>query len=194
MSVRNILQIGDPLLKNKKSSIVDFNEPKLKKVIKDLVETMKDTNLLIGIAAPQIGENYQIIATEIKETKARTGIQSDKLRIYINPRITFYSKDKIVAYEGCGSVNEANLFGPVKRPKEIIIEAFNPEGQKFRLRCDGLLSRVIQHEYDHLSGIEFIEKIIDYKKMMNRDFYIKNVKDSKQQIQASMTSVKELLA
>lgn len=194
MSVRNILQIGDPRLKNKNQSIADFNEPNLKKIIKDLIETMKDTNLLIGIAAPQIGENYQIIATEIKETKTRTGIRSDELRVYINPKITFYSKDKIVAYEGCGSVNEANLFGPVKRPREIIIEAFNSEGKKFKLHCDGLLSRVIQHEYDHLSGIEFIEKVIDYKKMMNRDFYIGEVKDSKQQIQASITSIKELLA
>jgi peptide deformylase len=193
MAIRNILQIGDPLLKNKNNFIRDFNASKIKKVIEDLVETMKDTNLLIGIAAPQIGENYQMIATEIKETKTRAEIQSDELRIYINPKITFYSKTQIVAYEGCGSVNEANLFGPVKRPKEIIIEAFNPKGQKFRLHCDGLLSRVIQHEYDHLFGIEFIEKVIDYKKMMNRDFYIEKIKDSKKQIQASITLVKELL-
>lgn len=191
MAVRDILQIGDPRLKAKNYFIGDFNSSKLKKVVKDLVETMHAGDLFIGLAAPQIGENYQIIATELRETKARTAIQSDKLRIYINPKIIFYSKAKDIVYEGCGSVVQANLFGPVKRSKEIIIEAFNPDGRKFRLRCDGLLGRVIQHEYDHLSGVEFTEKIFDYKKLMNRDFYIKRIKNSKQQIQSSIVTIKE---
>ena len=191
MAVRNILQIGDPRLKAKNYSISDFNSSKLKKVIKDLVETMHAGDLFIGLAAPQIGENYQIIVTELRETKARTADQLYKLRIYINHKIVFYSKIKKVAYEGCGSVVDANLFGPVERPKEIMIEAFSPDGHKFRLRCDGLLARVIQHEYDHLSGIEFTEKIVDYKKLMNRDFYIKKIKNSKQQIQSSIVTIKE---
>jgi len=191
MAVRKILQIGDPRLKAKNRRIEDFNNPKIKKVVKDLVETMRASGLLIGIAAPQIGENYQIIATKIRKTKTRTGIQTDKLRIYINPKIVSYSKKQDVAYEGCGSVVQANLFGPVERPKEIIIEAFSPDGHKFGLKCDGLLARVIQHEYDHLSGIEFTEKINDYRKLMNRDFYIKKIKDSKRQIQSSMITIKE---
>jgi len=191
MAVRNILQIGDTRLKAKNHFIDDFDNPKLKKVVKDLVETIRAGGIFIGLAAPQIGENYQIIATELKETKTRTGDQLDKLRVYINPKIIFYSKTKNVAYEGCGSVAHADLYGQVKRPKEIIIEAFNPDRHKFRLRCDGLLARVIQHEYDHLSGIEFTEKVIDYKKLMNRDFYIKKIKNSKQQIQSSTITIKE---
>jgi len=191
MAVRNILQIGDPRLKAKNHFISDFDNPKLKKVIKDLVETIHTGDMFVGIAAPQIGENYQIIVTELKETKTRTGDQLDKLRVYINPKIIFYSKTKNVAYEGCGSVAQADLYGPVKRPKEIIIEAFSLDGHKFRLRCDGLLSRVIQHEYDHLSGIEFTEKIVNYKKLMDRNFYIKKIKKSKQQIQSSIITIKE---
>jgi len=191
MAVRNILQIGDPRLKAKNHFINDFNNSKLKKVIKDLVDTIQSGDIFIGIAAPQIGENYQIIATELKETKTRTGDQLDKLRVYINPKIIFYSKTKNVAYEGCGSVAHADLYGLVKRPKEIIIEAFSPDRHKFRLRCDGLLARVIQHEYDHLSGIEFTERIINYKKLMNREFYIKKIKNSKQQIQSSIITIKE---
>jgi len=72
-------------------------------------------------------------------------------------------------YEGCGSVAHGELFAPVKRPKTITVEAYDKKGQKFRLVCDGLLGRVIQHEYDHLSGIEFTEKILDYRKIMSRD-------------------------
>lgn len=191
MAVRNILQIGDSRLKAKNHFVSDFNNSKLKKVVKDLVETIHAGGIFIGIAAPQIGENYQIIVTELKETKTRAGDQLDKLRVYINPKIVFYSKNKDVAYEGCGSVAHADLYGQVKRPREIIIEAFNPDRHKFRLRCDGLLARVIQHEYDHLSGIEFTERIINYKKLMNRDFYIKKIKNSKQQIKSSIVTVKE---
>ncbi len=178
-------------MKAKNHFISDFNNSKLKKVIKDLVETIHASDMFVGLAAPQIGENYQIIATELKETETRTADQPDKLRVYINPKIIFYSKTKNIAYEGCGSVAHADLYGQVKRPKEIIIEAFNPDRHKFRLRCDGLLARVIQHEYDHLSGIEFIEKVIDYKKLMNREFYIKKIKSSKQQIQSSTITIKE---
>ena len=192
MAVRKILQIGDPRLKAKNNLIDDFKSSKLKKVIKDLVETMQASGLLVGIAAPQIGENLKIIITEIRETKTRVGLQTDELRIYINPKIIFYSKAKNVAYEGCGSVVQANLFGPVERSKEIVVEAFNPDGHKFRLRCDGLLGRVIQHEYNHLSGIEFTEKIINYKKLMDRDFYIQKIKNSKLQIKTSVITIKEL--
>jgi len=191
MAVRNILQIGDPRLKAKNHLITDFENLKLKKVIRDLVETIQASDMFVGLAAPQIGENFRIIVTEVRETKTRTGNQPDKLRVYINPKIIFYSKTKNIAYEGCGSVAHADLYGSVKRPKEIIIEAFNLDRHKFRLRCDGLLARVIQHEYDHLSGIEFIEKVIDYKKLMDRDLYIKKIKNSKQQIQSSTITIKE---
>ena len=58
-------------------------------------------------------------------------------------------------------------------------------GKKFSLYCDGILARVIQHEYDHLQGIEFIEKISDLKKVISWNFYTKNVRNSKAQIEAS---------
>ncbi len=175
MAVRNILQIGDPRLKAKNHFISDFNNSKLKKVVKDLVETIHAGGIFIGIAAPQIGENYQIIVTELKETKTKTGDQLDKLRVYINPKIIFYSKTKNIAYEGCGSVAHADLYGPVKRPKEIIVEAFSPDGHKFKLHCDGLLAKVIQHEYDHLEGIIFTDKA-DPKSYMSRNEYLDKFK------------------
>ena len=163
MAVRTILQIGDPHLKAKNKSIKNLNSPKTKQVINDLIDTMH-ANELVGIAAPQIGENYGIFVTEPRKTETRTGDQIDELRIYINPVITFQSKTKTVIYEGCGCVAKGALFGPVLRPKEIEIQSYNMDKHKFSLRCDGLLARVIQHEYDHLNGIEFTERIDDYRK------------------------------
>ncbi len=190
MAVRDVLQIGNPKLKAKNKAFKSFNSPKLKQVIKDLVDTMKK-NELVGIAGPQIGVNYKILVTQPRKTKYRPASQADVLRVYINPKIIKYSKKKNTIYEGCGSVVEGNLFGPVVRPQEIVIEAYDKHGKKFQLDCDGLLARVIQHEYDHLFGIEFTEIISDYSKLVNLEFYLKTIKKSAQQFQASMITKKE---
>ena len=190
MAIRKTIQIGDPRLKARNVEVKDFSDLKVKKVIQDLKDTMLK-NDLIGMAAPQIGYNYKIFITQPRKTKSRKLLKGDKLRIYVNPKIVKFSKNENVIYEGCGSVLNGNLFGPVNRPKEITIEAFNEEGEKFQIYCNGILSRVIQHEYDHMSGIEFTEKISDYKKLMNKEFYIKNIRNSKEQVQASNITMLE---
>ncbi len=175
MAVRDTIQIGHPALKAKNKKVSNFADPKIKQVIKDLRDTMRK-NELIGIAGPQIAENYQIFVTEPRETKTRPKDQTDIFRVYINPTITVFSDDQVIIFEGCGSVLHGQLFGPVKRPKIVTIEAFNEKGKLFRLTSDGILARVIQHEYDHLHGIEFLEKISDYKQMMTVDYYIQTIK------------------
>jgi len=190
MAVKKTIQIGDPRLKSENVVIKDFNSPKVKKVIRDLRDTMIK-NDLVGMAAPQIGYNYKIFVTQPRKTKARKLAQVDKFRVYINPKIIKFSKLQNIIYEGCGSVMDGNLFGPVKRPQEITIEADNEDGEKFQLRCDGILARVIQHENDHMVGIEFTEKILDYKKLMAREFYIKNIRNSKDQLKASKITIVE---
>lgn len=189
MAIREVIQIGDPRLKALNKTIEKFNDPLVEQVIQDLIETMRAKEL-IGMAAPQIGENWKMFVTEPRETKFRTADQIDELRIYINPVIVEFSAEETVIYEGCGSLLNGQLFGPVKRPREITVEAFDQNSKKFRLTCDGILARVIQHEYDHLSGIEFIEKIYDYKKLMTADFYVKNIKSSKEQTEASIITQK----
>jgi len=190
MAVRKTIQIGDPKLKAENQTVSNVSDLKVKKVIKDLKDTMKK-NDLIGMAAPQIGENYKFFITQPRKTKARKLSFTDKVRVYINPKVTKYSSKKNIIYEGCGSVMNGNLFGPVERPSELTIEATGENGEKFRLRCNGILARVIQHEYDHLSGIEFTEKIFDCKKLMAREFYIKNIRNSKEQLAASKVTILE---
>lgn len=85
----------------------------------------------------------------------------------------------------------SGYFCPVKRPKEITIEAYDQNGRKFRLRCNGILARVIQHEYDHLWGIEFVEKIFDYGRLVSLPFYVANIKNSQEQVEASLVTIKE---
>ena len=185
MSVKAVIQAGHPSLKKINKQIININLPKIKKLRKDLVDTMNKTGL-IGIAAPQIAQNYMMFVTHPRKTKARSLGRIDKIRTYINPKIRKKKKKENIIYEGCGSVVKGDLFGPVSRSEEIEIEALDENGKKFRLRCDGILARVIQHEYDHLMGIEFLEKISDYKKIIVGDYYRKKIRNSKLQKQNSL--------
>ena len=185
MAVRTVIQAGHPSLKKKNKQIVNFKSPKLKRLQKDLIDTMHKTNL-IGIAACQIAENYMVFVTHPRKTKSRNIGRTDKLRIYINPKITFKSKKESIIYEGCGSIVKGDLFGPVSRPKEIEVEALDENGQKFRLKCDGILARVIQHEYDHLMGVEFVEKITNYRKVIVGKYYKEKIRSSKLQKENSL--------
>lgn len=192
MSIKKIVQIGHPGLKAPNKKIVSFDDPKLKQLVRDLKDTMVHEGL-IGIAAPQIAENYQVFITHPAKTKYRKLDQADELRVYINPVMTFISNEESIIYEGCGCVDSINEFGPVTRPKEIKITAQDQQGREFNLHCDGILARVIQHEYDHLRGIEFTEKVPSPNQIVTRDYYIKNIRKSKNQIAASKITIIESL-
>lgn len=185
MAIKNIIEIGHRVLKLENKPITDFNSPILKKLIKDLKDTMKYVDL-IGIAAPQIGVNSQVFLTHPRKTHARRLAKSDILRVYINPKIIFRSDETNLIYEGCGCVPKSSIFGPVIRSREVEVEAYGENGEKFSLRCDGLLARVIQHEYDHLHGIEFLERVTDNRKMISWNFYRKDIRNSKEQREASI--------
>lgn len=190
MAVREAIQIGHPALKTANQEIVDFSAPELTQLIVDLRDTMRATGL-IGIAAPQIGENFRVFVTEPRETDARPADQADEFRVYINPKIVFRSKEEVVIWEGCGSVLNAKLFGPVKRPKMIEVEARDEKGDKFRFKADGILGRVIQHEQDHLDSSEFTEHVLDYSQLKAVEFYIKDEKNKPEHLEAQKITIKE---
>lgn len=171
MIIKEITQIGNPILNQKSKFVANIDAEETQRVVKNLIDSMRYHDL-IGMAASQIGEKLRIFVTEVRKTKYRN-FKKDRLRVYINPEIVWSSKKQVVIYEGCGSVAYAKLFAPVERPKKIIVEAYDENSNKFRLEADGMLSRVIQHEYDHLDGIEFTEKITDMRKIMSLEEYKK---------------------
>ncbi len=177
MASKSLIQAGNPLLKKKNKKILNTKSPLVKKILKDLIDTMHEADL-IGIAAPQLGQNYAVFITHARNTKSRKLGKEDILRTYVNPKIVHVSSKENVIYEGCGSLDNGRIFGPVSRPSEVEVEALDESGEKFKIRCNGILARVIQHEMDHLSGIEFIAKVNDYSKVMIDQYYRKTVKNS----------------
>lgn len=176
MAIKKTAEIGSEVIRSKSKEIDKINSPKVRKIIKDLIDTMRNENL-VGISAPQIGIGSRIFITEIRKTTFRKNISElDTLRVFINPTITKTSKKLVEGYEGCGSVASAGLFGIVKRPETISVRAISEKGDEFELETSGLLARVIQHEIDHLNGICFIDKVTDTKKLLGRQEYIKQGK------------------
>lgn len=190
MAVKETITIGDSRLKQDNAKIKDFNDPKLHHLIQDLKDTMYEYGL-IGIAAPQIGENFQVFLTEPRETPDRPKDQSDDLRIYINPEIVDQSEEMAVIYEGCGCMPDASIFGPVTRPKWLKIKAQNENGDYFTFKADGILGRVIFHEYDHLQGIEFIQKVEDNSQIMSAKHYREQIKSQDWHKENSKITIKE---
>lgn len=189
MAIRETIQIGDPRLKATNKQVTDFNDLDLQKLIQDLRDTMYSEGL-IGIAAPQIGENWQVYITEPRETESRPASEADDFRVYINPRIVGQSEELVVIWEACGSVLNGQLFGPVERPRVITIEAADPQGKLFRFTADGILSRVIQHEQGHMTGIEFTE-ISDPKQFKAKEHYLAQIRNLPDQIAAQKTTLKK---
>ena len=171
MIIKSVTQIGNPIIRKKSKRVASVTALKIKKIIKDLVDSMRFANL-VGLAAPQIGHNLRIFVTEIRTTTLRKTNEADGLRIFINPRIIQISKKQISDYEGCGSVASAGIFGKVPRATQVTVEAFDDQNKKFRFTAKGLLARVIQHEFDHLEGVIFLDKVTDKKSFMSRGEYL----------------------
>lgn len=134
-----------------------------KNLIDDMWETMYNANG-IGLAAPQIGQSIRlfVIDTTVLEQEGDdfTGIK----KVFINPTITAYGKDTNVYEEGCLSIPKINE--DVKRPILIEISYLNEAFEPITEQYEDFNSRVIQHEYDHIEGILFTDKINSMKKRL----------------------------
>jgi peptide deformylase len=107
----------------------------------------------IGLAGPQVGVLKRIFVTHA---------EGDGPRVFINPSITWTSQELVNYEEGCLSL--PGVYAEVKRPGKIKIQAWNEKGKAFTLELSGILARVVQHEYDHLEGVLFIDRINETKR------------------------------
>jgi peptide deformylase len=164
-----IFQIGDPVIRAKVLPVsLPLGEAD-KHVIEMMTIAMRQAGL-VGIAAPQVGVSRRIFLSEIRAGNSRDAV-ADALRVFINPEITQYSPDKDVDYEGCGSVADANLFGEVERSKSVTVRYVDEIGAEHTASFEGLLARIVQHEFDHLEGIVFTDKLTSTKTLMSGSEY-----------------------
>lgn len=180
MVIKEFIQMGDESLRRPSLAVPngEIKSQKIKELVRDLTETIVESKL-IGLAAPQAGNNVRIFVTKIRPSKWRPEIKEDIMRVLINPEITYRSENEVMFYEGCGSVANAELAAPVFRPEKVKVKYLDENGERVELDADGLLARVIQHEYDHLEGILFVDRVKDNREMISFSEYIKGVESGK---------------
>ncbi len=172
MIVDNVVQKGNYPIEESAKNVEDVNSEAVQSTIKNLVDSMRHYNL-VGMSAPQIGQSVRIFVVEVRETTYRKDLGiKEGLKVFINPKITWHSEDEVSDYEGCGSVESAGLFGAVKRWNKITVEALDKDGSQFEYKAEGFLARVVQHEYDHLDGTLFIDKVTDVTQILGKEEYI----------------------
>jgi peptide deformylase len=146
-----IITLGDELLRQKADKIKSFDE-EVENTAKQMLEILK-RDKGIGVAGPQIGFMKRIFVTHI---------ESDGGRVFINPSILETSVETAKFEEGCLSV--PGIYANVVRSESVKVQAWNEKGRPFTLEARGLLARVIQHEYDHLNGIIFLDYVPEKKR------------------------------
>lgn len=149
MGIRKIVKYGDKVLRAESKEVFKVTK-KIKELVKDMINTMYVNNG-VGLAAPQIGENLRIFVIDTSDPKEPMNPIA-----FINPKI-IEKKGAINSYESCLSLPDA--YTNVRRYKYVKIKALNTDGKPFVMEADegSLTARAIQHEFDHLNGVLFID-------------------------------------
>ena len=163
-----IVGYGDPILK-KKAQIVEKTYPDLKSLISDMFETMYHASG-VGLAAPQIGKSIRLFiidtsAFDNKDFEESSGFKTATLKkVFINPEIINESGEAKPFEEGCLSI--PNVREIINRKSEIKLSYFDENFVCHQESFNGIIARVIQHEYDHIEGVLFTDKVSPFKKKL----------------------------
>ena len=155
MTIRKITTFPDEVLRKKAETVTAFDK-ELKKLVDDMVETMREAPG-VGLAAPQVGISEQVVVVEF-------GHEDDEeipkqLYILVNPEIVKSSEEMVRGIEGCLSV--PGVVGTVDRASIVTVQAQDQNGKKQKIRAVGWLARIFQHEIDHLNGILYTDRAIE---------------------------------
>jgi len=159
MAVRQIIVAGNPILRQKAQKVKAI-DASIQKLIDDMVETMRAADG-IGLAAPQVAVRLRVIVVELPQREDDP--QSGKLYALVNPEITKVSEETWTAEEGCLSI--PYYYGEVVRPHAVVVKAKDRRGKDIKIKAEGMLARVLQHEIDHLDGILFIDRMESLDKL-----------------------------
>jgi peptide deformylase len=168
MTIRSVLQLGDPGLREVAKKVDDPAAAEIRALVGDLSDTLAHwratTGYGRGIAAPQIGANVRVIFLRLPGEAAWP---------VVNPEITWRSEEKVVVWDACLSF--LSIFMQVVRHREIVVRYQDLSGQRCEVRAgeERNLSELLQHEIDHLDGILAVDRITDMKTMCTREEFEK---------------------
>jgi peptide deformylase len=157
MSILKVSRLGHPVLRTetRRISAKDLGSPAMQKLIDDMMETMVEY-YGVGLAAPQVHESLAIAVIESHGPRGTI-----PMTVLVNPEITVLDEALIEDWEGCLSIPD--LRGIVPRWRKLQVDALDRKGKRIRLTAEGFFARVIQHEFDHLMGKVYLDRMPDLK-------------------------------
>ena len=157
MAILKVARIGHPVIRTKARALNDaeIRSSAVQRLIDDMVATMHEYDG-VGLAAPQVHYALRLAVIEVpaRDERAEDAVP---LTVLVNPRVTTVGSEALSAYEGCLSV--PGLRGVVPRWARVRLEARDREGRPYVVEAENFFARVIQHEYDHLDGTVYIDRM-----------------------------------
>lgn len=159
MTVRPVLKMGHPLLRQVAAPVERFDEA-LACLIADMDDTMRSLSGA-GIAAPQIGVSQRVVIFELRENPRYPDVAPIPYTVLVNPQLTALGDEQEDGWEGCLSV--PGMRGLVPRLRRLRYTGFDQNGVPLDRTVEGFHARVVQHEVDHLDGILYPQRIRDLR-------------------------------
>jgi peptide deformylase len=156
MAILKIANLGNPVLRIPAEPVKSIQSPDIQRLIDDMIETMREYHG-VGLAAPQVHRSLQITTIEAEQDDCSSSGKRPSPTVLINPRIVPSTDQMAEDWEGCLSI--PNLRGRVPRYTDIEVQAHDRRGKELRLKAGDFIARVIQHEYDHLIGTVFLDRM-----------------------------------
>lgn len=171
-----IIQLGDPILRSPAQVIDDIRDERIQKLIDDLIATV-GLAFGVGIAAPQVAELYRLFIVASRPNPRYPNAPEMEPTPMINPKILAHSTEVVKGWEGCLSI--PGIRGYVPRYQAIEVEYTNRDGKLQKQEFTDFVARIVQHEYDHLDGIVFLDRLESMQDIMTEQEYQKRVVNDK---------------
>lgn len=164
MSILKVARLGHPVLRQVTAAVTrsELQASLTQKFIDDMIETMKEYDG-VGLAADQVHESKQIAVLEVANNPRYPHKPEVPLTVLVNPKITPLTEDLEEDWEGCLSIPD--LRGKVPRFTRIRVQAWDRTGRELDFTADGFHARVIQHEFDHLNGRVYLDRMRDFSSL-----------------------------
>ncbi len=163
-----VAEIGNPVLRSPACPIGDIQSPHIQRLIDNLIHTTIETNG-VGIAAPQVSESVQLFIVASRPNLRYLHAPVMAPTPMINPQIVAYSDEQVKGWEGCLSV--PGMRGQVMRSREIEVVYCDRYGQLQQKVFTDFVARIVQHEFDHLNGKVFLDRVESTLDLMSEAEY-----------------------
>ncbi|HEY9632267.1 MAG TPA: peptide deformylase [Coleofasciculaceae cyanobacterium] len=163
-----IAQLGNPILRQQAQLVDNVQDEHIQQLIDNLIATAGVSNG-VGIASPQVSESYRLFIVASRPSPRYPNAPEMEPTAMINPRIIAHSTEMVKGWEGCLSI--PGIRGLVPRYQAVEVEYISQDGQLHRQELTDFVARIFQHEYDHLDGIVFLDRVEGIQDMMTEQEY-----------------------